>query len=87
VFSPRSASPLPFAALNNLDGTVIGHNMKRHRNQELSAFATGQACGVAAARYAHKADSLIAEIQTALREQGALIDGDDLPDPVTLQYT
>jgi hypothetical protein len=40
-----------------------------------------------AARYAHKADSLIAEIQTALREQGAPIDGDDLPDPVTLQYT
>src|SRR6202049_3184882 len=52
-----------------------------------TAFATGQACGVAAARYAHKTDSLIAEIQTALREQGALIDGDDLPDPVTLQYT
>jgi hypothetical protein len=52
-----------------------------------TAFATGQACGVCAARYPHKADSLIAEIQTALREQGALIDGDDLPDPVTLQYT
>jgi hypothetical protein len=52
-----------------------------------TAFATGQACGVAAARYAHKADSLVAEIQIALREQGALIDGDDLPDPVALQYS
>ena len=52
-----------------------------------TAFATGQACGVAAARYAHKADSLVAEIRTALREQGALIDGDDLPDPVALQYS
>jgi hypothetical protein len=34
-----------------------------------------------------RADSLVAEIQIALREQGALIDGDDLPDPVALQYS
>jgi hypothetical protein len=47
----------------------------------------GQPGGVAAARYAQKADPLAAEIQTALREQGALIDGDDLPDPVAFQYS
>ena len=52
-----------------------------------AAVGTGQACGIAAARDAQKADSLAAEIQTALREQGALIDGDDLPDPVALQYS
>ena len=52
-----------------------------------TAFATGQACGVAAARYAQKADLLVAEIQNVLREQDALIDGDDLPDPVALQYS
>lgn len=50
-----------------------------------TAFATGQGCGVAAATYARKGSAIIAEIQAALREQGALIDGDDLPEPVALQ--
>jgi hypothetical protein len=50
-----------------------------------TAFATGQGCGVAAAEYARKGEASIAVIQTALREQGALIDGDDLPAPVELQ--
>ena len=27
-----------FAAMNVLDGTVIGHNMQRHRNQEFIRF-------------------------------------------------
>ena len=73
-----------FAAGRTADGDQMAGASLRVTG---TPFATGQACGVAAARYAHKADSLIAEIQTALREQGALIDGDDLPDPVTLQYT
>jgi FAD dependent oxidoreductase len=50
-----------------------------------TAFATGQGCGVAAAQYARKGEASVAVIQTALREQGALIDGDDLPGPVELQ--
>jgi hypothetical protein len=50
-----------------------------------TAFATGQACGVAAAQYAHNTDTSVAAIQNVLRGQGALIDGDDLPDPVALQ--
>ncbi len=50
-----------------------------------TAFATGQGCGVAAAQYARKGEAPAAEIQAALREQGALIDGDGLPGPVPLQ--
>lgn len=50
-----------------------------------TAFATGQGCGVAAAQYARKGEAPIADIQAALREQGALIDGNDLPAPVELQ--
>ncbi|UAJ10497.1 FAD-dependent oxidoreductase [Glacieibacterium megasporae] len=50
-----------------------------------TAFATGQASGVAAAEFArHGQIGDVARIQNALREQGALIDGDDLPDPVPL---
>ncbi len=50
-----------------------------------TAFATGQGCGVAAAQFARAGAAQVPEIQAALREQGALIDGDDLPDPVELQ--
>jgi hypothetical protein len=49
-----------------------------------TAFATGQACGVGAAEYAHAGAAAVPPIQRALRMQGALIDGDDLPDPVAL---
>jgi hypothetical protein len=49
-----------------------------------TAFATGQACGVAAAQHANYEQAAVAEVQSALRTQGALIDGDDLPDPVDL---
>ena len=73
-----------FAAGRTADGDQMAGASLRVMG---TAFATGQACGIAAARYAHKADSLVAEIRTALREQGALIDGDDLPDPVALQYS
>ena len=59
-----------FAAGRTADGDQLAGASLRVMG---TAFATGQACGVAAARYAHQADPLIAEIQTALREQGALI--------------
>lgn len=50
-----------------------------------TAFATGQASGVAAAEVArHGRIDDVGRVQAALREQGALIDGDDLPDPVPL---
>jgi hypothetical protein len=49
-----------------------------------TAFATGQACGVGAAEYAHAGAAAVPPIQRALRTQGALIDGDDLPEPVAL---
>lgn len=38
-----------------------------------------------AAYYARRSEAPVAEIQAALREQGALIDGDHLPDSVPLQ--
>jgi FAD-dependent oxidoreductase family protein len=50
-----------------------------------TAFATGQACGVAAAQYAQTSLADAGEVQKILRGQGALIDGDDLPEPVELQ--
>ena len=34
----RHGTTTLFAALNILDGTVIGHNMKRHRHQEFLRF-------------------------------------------------
>src|SRR5713101_7622497 len=34
----RNGTTTLFAALNVLDGTVIGHNMKRHRHQEFIRF-------------------------------------------------
>ena len=36
----RHGTTTLFAALNILDGTVIGHNMKRHRHQEFIRFST-----------------------------------------------
>ncbi len=49
-----------------------------------TAFATGQACGVAAATLCHTGDVDAELTARALVTQGALIDGDDLPDPVAL---
>jgi hypothetical protein len=34
----RHGTTTLFAALNILDGAVIGHNMKRHRHQEFIRF-------------------------------------------------
>ncbi|MGA8610265.1 MAG: FAD-dependent oxidoreductase [Xanthobacteraceae bacterium] len=50
-----------------------------------TAFATGQACGVAAAQHAQAGCANTAAVQKILRGQGALIDGDDLPKPVELR--
>jgi hypothetical protein len=49
-----------------------------------TAFATGQACGVAAAHYAQSGDIDSTAIREALRGQDALIDGATLPEPVIL---
>ena len=37
----RNGTTTLFAALNVLDGTIIGHNMKRHRHQEFIRFLNG----------------------------------------------
>ena len=49
-----------------------------------TSFATGHAAGVSAAHYARTGGLSVREIQAVLREQGALIDGDNLPDPLML---
>ena len=49
-----------------------------------TAFATGQSCGVAAAQYARNGKTDVTAIKAVLSGQGALIDGDELPDPVSL---
>src|SRR5579864_3546700 len=42
-----------FAALNVLDGTVIGHNMKRHRHQEFIRFLNSIEAKVPAGKQMH----------------------------------
>jgi FAD dependent oxidoreductase len=49
-----------------------------------TAFATGHACGVAAAQLAHSGNAEPDEVRAALKIQGALIDASDLPEPVGL---
>jgi hypothetical protein len=41
----RHGTTTLFAALNVLDGTVIGHNMQRHRHQEFIRFLNAKAAG------------------------------------------
>jgi hypothetical protein len=71
-----------FAAGRTADGDQMAGASLRVMG---TAFATGQACGVAAAQCADTGRSHAAAVQKVLRAQGALIDGDDLPDPVALQ--
>jgi len=72
-------TPNLFAAGRTADGDQYAGASLRVMG---TAFATGQACGVTAAQQANYQHAAVAEIQSALRTQGALIDGDDLPDPV-----
>jgi len=49
-----------------------------------TAFATGQAAGVAAACHARGGNLDAAEIRKVLGSQGALLDPADMPPPVTV---
>jgi hypothetical protein len=77
-------TPNLFAAGRTADGDQYAGASLRVMG---TAFATGQACGVAAAQHANYEQAAVAEVQSALRTQGALIDGDELPDPVDLINT
>jgi hypothetical protein len=77
-------TPNLFAAGRTADGDQYAGASLRVMG---TAFATGQACGAAAAHYAQHQQEAVAEVQSALRTQGALIDGDDLPEPVDLVLT
>ena len=74
-------TPNLFAAGRTADGDQMAGASLRVMG---TAFATGQGCGVAAAQYARNGNTDVTAIKTVLRGQGALIDGDDLPDPVSL---
>jgi transposase len=49
----RHGATTLFAALNVLDGTVIGRNMQRHRHQEFIRFLNGVEAAVPAAKAIH----------------------------------
>jgi hypothetical protein len=49
-----------------------------------TAFATGQAAGVAAACHARGGPLEAAEVRKVLASQGALLDPADMPAPVTV---
>jgi FAD dependent oxidoreductase len=74
-------TPNLFAAGRTADGDQMAGASLRVMG---TAFATGQGCGVAAAQYARNSKADVTAIKAVLSGQGALIDGDDLPDPVSL---
>ncbi len=74
-------TPNLFAAGRTADGDQMAGASLRVMG---TAFATGQGCGVAAAQYARNGKADVTAIKAVLSGQGALIDGDDLPDPVSL---
>ena len=49
----RHGATTLFAALNVLDGTVIGHNMQRHRDQEFIRFLNAVEAEVPAGKVVH----------------------------------
>jgi transposase len=49
----RHGTPTLFAALNVLDGTVIGRNMQRHRHQEFIRFLNAAEAEVPAGKIVH----------------------------------
>jgi transposase len=49
----RNGTTTLFAALDVLDGTVIGHCMQRHRNQEFIRFLNAIECAVPAGKAIH----------------------------------
>jgi hypothetical protein len=71
-----------FAAGRTADGDRIAGASMRVMG---TAFATGQAAGVAAAAFAATGSVSAAEIRKALAAQGALLDGENLPGPVDIQ--
>jgi hypothetical protein len=74
-------TPNLFAAGRTADGDQMAGASLRVMG---TAFATGHACGAAAAQFAHSGSADLSNIQKALKTQGALTDVNDLPDTVKL---
>ena len=70
-----------FAAGRLADGERLAGSSMRVMG---TSFATGQACGVASARYANVGAVDVADVRKTLEAQDTLIDGGDLPDPISL---
>ena len=71
-----------FAAGRTADGDRIAGASLRVMG---TAFATGQAAGIAAAHFAAAGGVAAEEVRQALAAQGALLDGENLPDPVAVE--
>ena len=71
-----------FAAGRTADGDRIAGASLRVMG---TAFATGQAAGIAAAHFAAEGGVSAAQVRKTLAAQGALLDGENLPGPVALQ--
>jgi hypothetical protein len=71
-----------FAAGRTADGDRIAGASLRVMG---TAFATGQAAGIAAAHFAAEGGVSVAQVRKTLAVQGALLDGENLPGPVTVE--
>jgi hypothetical protein len=61
----RNGTTTLFAALNVLDGTVIGRNMQRHRHQEFIRFLNAIEAQVPIGKVSRSAASAIASASAA----------------------
>jgi FAD dependent oxidoreductase len=71
-----------FAAGRTADGDRVAGASLRVMG---TAFATGQAAGIAAAQLAAQGNLCADAVRKALRAQGALLDGENLPEPVRIE--
>ena len=71
-----------FAAGRTADGDRIAGASLRVMG---TAFATGQAAGIAAAHFAAAGGVSATQVRKALAAQGALLDGENLPGPVPIE--
>jgi len=94
IYPPdKGVFDIPLSCLQSRDisnlfaaGRVVDADQKAGASVRVmgTAFATGQAAGVAAACYADHREVLVPEVRRALGSQGALCDRADMPPPITI---
>ena len=76
----RHGTTTLFAATNVLDGTVIGHNMQRHRHQEFIRFLNAVEREIPAGKTVHAIlDNSAAHKHPAVRAMAGALSALDLP--------